>query len=72
MSTTINPVKRTDSSNEMTDSANTDNQNGLDIVMGENCYDVYDKVDNKAVIEGITTWETACEVHEMLAGERDS
>ncbi len=43
---------------------------GLTIVMGENGYSVYDDKAKASVIEGIKTWDAACELHEMLAGER--
>ncbi|MBF0187247.1 MAG: hypothetical protein HQL50_04905 [Magnetococcales bacterium] len=34
-------------------------------------YGIYDVESNKYVIEGISEWCVACELHEMVSGELD-
>ncbi|MBF0589220.1 MAG: hypothetical protein HQL53_08835 [Magnetococcales bacterium] len=52
------------------DATQTPHHAGLTIILGENGYNVYDEREKTSVIEGIKSWEAACELHEMLAGER--
>lgn len=42
----------------------------LDIEMVENGFSIYDREERAFVIEGIREFEVACELHEMLCGER--
>ena len=43
----------------------------LQIEIEENGYGIYDSTEQAFVIEGIREFETACELHEMLLGERE-
>lgn len=53
------------------DLKSTANNSKLKIVIAESGYNVVDEENRKAEIEGISSWETACEVHEMLCGEQE-
>ncbi len=44
----------------------------LQIEIEENCFGIYDQDQQSFVIEGIREFETACELHEMLLGEREA
>ena len=43
----------------------------LQIEIEENGFGIYDQDEGAYVIEGIRELETACELHEMLLGERE-
>lgn len=43
--------------------------NKLHVTINENGYSVIDAVSQTCLIEGIQSWCTACELHEMFLGE---
>ncbi|MGN7611666.1 hypothetical protein ACQZV8_06230 [Magnetococcales bacterium HHB-1] len=46
-------------------------ESSLNIIIGEYGYDICEQESLIPVIEGISNWDVACEVHEMLSGERE-
>ncbi|MBF0187934.1 MAG: hypothetical protein HQL50_08400 [Magnetococcales bacterium] len=50
---------------------NDNDHKGLTINIGDHGYDVYDDEKGKRIFKGIQSWETACEIHEMLVGEKE-
>jgi hypothetical protein len=43
----------------------------LSIELGENGYSICDRRTCASLVEGIKSWDIACELHEMLEGERE-
>jgi hypothetical protein len=44
----------------------------LHIEIEESCFGIFDSHEHEFIIEGIEDFAVACELHEMLLGERDT